>query len=692
MQRRLIGISVSLLLFAVALVSQSPADQTAITGKIMDQTGAVIPNATITLKHVPTGKVSAGASSATGSYIIANLAAGEYSLRAEVPGFKAYLREKIALAEKQTLRIDIVLEVGATTDSIVVSADSTLLKTDSSAVTYNITLEQMKNLPSFDVGAANGAALRDPYAVAQMLPGVQYNRENPVMLINGLPQGEIQYRMDGQVSGLIRGGTAPGTEQYGRYVENDFTTPQDNPLSTFATDVDTASYSNVRRFLINGQLPPADAVRIEELVNYFRYEYPVPEAGKPVSMTTHVMKSPWNPGRLLLHVGMRTAPVAAEDLPPSHFTFLIDVSGSMAPPERLPLVKQALQMLTRQLRPQDTVAIVVYAGEAGVTLPPTRGDRQQEILGAVGRLNAGGSTNGAGGIRLAYQLARQAFDKKANNRVILATDGDFNVGVTSDDELVRVIEQERKTGVFLSILGVGSGNLKDAKMEKLADFGNGNYAYLDSLREARKVLVQEMGATLVTVAKDVKVQIEFNPARVKEYRLVGYENRLLRAEDFNNDAKDAGDLGSGHQVTAFYEIVPAGGSESGGEVDELRYQQQRGRTKAPVNRAPDRANELAWLKLRHKTPQGDKSELLEWPVNARVEEFGSAPRDVRFAAAVAEYGLLLRQSKFAGNASFDHVLATANETMGRDLDGDRAEFVDLARRAANLSGAVISRR
>jgi len=469
-------------------------------------------------------------------------------------------------------------------------------------------------------------------------------------------------------------------------VENEFTTPAADPLSTFAVDVDTASYSNARRFLNEGQLPSYESIRTEELINYFTYDYPLPERGKPVSLTTHVIRSPWNPGRLLMHVGLRTQPLAAEDLPPSNLTFLVDVSGSMSPPDRLPLVKQALQMLARQLRPQDHVAIVVYAGSSGLVLPPTPGDRTNIILQALERLEAGGSTNGAGGIRQAYQVARQSFQSKGNNRVILATDGDFNVGVTSDDELVRLIEDQRKSGIFLSVFGVGRGNLKDSKMEKLADHGNGTYAYLDSLSEARKVFVQQMGATLVTVAKDVKLQIEFNPARVKEYRLIGYENRLLRPEDFSDDTKDAGDLGAGHQVTAFYEIIPTGSTSTGGGVDPLRYQASAVPEPAVRNSRP---NELGWVKLRHKAPQGDSSQLLEWPVSAQIAEFRDAPRDVRFAAAVAEYGLLLRHSKFAGNASFDHALETASNALGSDLNGNRTEFLDLVRKAARLSGVRV---
>jgi Ca-activated chloride channel homolog len=475
---------------------------------------------------------------------------------------------------------------------------------------------------------------------------------------------------------------APNTEEYGQFVENEFAAAASDPLSTFGVDVDTASYSNIRRFLNEGRLPPHDSVRIEELVNYFTYDYPLPERGKPVSLTTRVVTNPWNRQRLLLHVGLRTQPLAAEDLPASSLTFLVDVSGSMSPQDRLPLVKQALQMLVRQLRSQDRVSLVVYAGSSGVVLPPTNGDRSDVILGAIDRLDAGGSTNGAGGIRLAYQMARQSFQKNGNNRVILATDGDFNVGVTSDDELVRLIENERKSGVFLSVLGVGRGNLKDSKMEKLADHGNGTYAYIDTLSEARKVLVQEMGATLVTVAKDVKLQIEFNPARVKSYRLIGYENRILRPEDFNDDRKDAGDLGAGHQVTALYEIIPEGSSETGASVDGLRYQNSI--QQAP--RSGSHTQELAWVKLRHKNPQSDSSELLEWAVPAGSMAFESAPRETRFAIAVAEYGLLLRHSKFAGGASFSHTLKTASDAVGSDLAGHRTDFLDLVRRAAALSG------
>ena len=647
MKRCVAGISVFFALCTAVLISQTAPGRASITGTVVDPASAVISGSAVEVKS-STGATWSTTTSATGLYTIGNLSAGEYQLSVNVAGFKTYTRTGLRLKDNQTMRVDVVLEVGSTADSITVVSEAPVLRTET-----------------------GGLAPPRPSPTGPQLP---------IMIINGTPTAGYLAR-----DGFRASRMAPGSEEYGSYIESEFTTPQKEPLSTFAADVDTASYSNVRRFLNDGQLPPPDSVRIEELINYFTYDYPLPERGKPVAVTTNLSKSPWNPGRLLLHVGLRTAPIATEDLPPSHLTFLIDVSGSMSSPDKLPLVQQALQMLVRQLRPQDTVSLVVYAGAAGVVLPPTSGRDQQRILEAIARLQAGGSTNGAGGLRLAYRMARDSFSKQSNNRVILATDGYFNVGVSSDEELVRMIEDERKTGVFLSVLGFGTGNLKDSKMEKLADNGNGTYAYIDSFSEARKVFVQELGATLVTVAKDVKLQIEFNPARVKEYRLVRYENRLLNPEDFNDDAKDAGDLGAGHQVTAFYEIVPTG-SGSGGDVDPLRYQQ-------PDRAARDtRSSELAWVKMRYKAPQGDRSELLEWPAASTTTDFRQAPRDVRFAAAVAEYGLLLRHSKFAGQASYDHVIATASDAVGADLQGHRTDFVDLARKASVLSGARISRR
>ena len=450
------------------------------------------------------------------------------------------------------------------------------------------------------------------------------------------------------------------------------------PLSTFSADVDTASYSNVRRFLRERRLPPPDAVRIEELINYFSYDYPEPAGTEPFSVTTGVAGCPWKPGHQLVHIGLRTRSVDISKLPPANLTFLIDVSGSMNEPNKLPLVKQSMRMLVEQLREQDRVAIAVYAGAAGMVLPPTPGTDRARIAAAIESLQAGGSTNGAEGIRLAYQLARDGFIKGGNNRVILATDGDFNVGVSSDGELVRLIEMEREAGVFLSVLGFGMGNLKDSKMEKLADKGNGNYAYIDSLREARKVLVEQVAGTLLTVAKDVKFQVEFNPARAKAYRLIGYENRVLRPEEFNDDKKDAGDIGAGIAVTAIYEVIPAGSPEDVPGVDELRY--QRGNTPTPAASG----KELATIKFRYKAPDANKSRLFAQAVLDSDRSFAEASREMRFAAAVAEYGLVLRQSRFASNANLDHALAAAEQARGDDRGGYRAEFIELIKAAQKL--------
>ncbi len=391
-------------------------------------------------------------------------------------------------------------------------------------------------------------------------------------------------------------------EGYAAIVENDFKRPTDTPLSTFSIDVDAASYANVRRFLDGGALPVHDAVRIEELVNYFEYDYPDPEGEHPFAVVTEVSECPWAPDHRLVHIGLQGERIDTRDLPPSNLVFLMDVSGSMNSPDKLPLLKQAFALLTDNLREQDRVGIVVYAGAAGVVLEPTN-DRQA-ILDALDRLEAGGSTAGGEGIKLAYALARKHFDAEKNNRVILATDGDFNVGASSDAEMMRLVERERASGVFLSVLGFGTGNLQDSKMETIADHGNGHYAYIDSISEARKVLVNEMGGTLVTIAKDVKVQVEFNPAHVAAYRLVGYENRLLADEDFNDDTKDAGELGAGHSVTALYEIVPVGVENPAATVDELKYQQRHRDALATAHepRVADGQAPLQAARRRHEPP------------------------------------------------------------------------------------------
>lgn len=470
------------------------------------------------------------------------------------------------------------------------------------------------------------------------------------------------------------------TEEYRHIVENAWRSPAGAPLSTFSIDVDAGSYSNVRRFLNEGRLPPADAVRVEEMINYFTYDYPEPSGEQPFSVTTEVSDAPWHPGHKLALIGLQGRRIPVASLPPGNLVFLIDVSGSMQSPDKLPLVKSAFRLLVNQLRPEDRVAIVVYAGAAGLVLPSTPGSRKDRILDAIECLEAGGSTAGAAGIRLAYQTARQHFQREGNNRVILATDGDFNVGPSSEGELMRLIEDERRHGVFLTVLGFGTGNLKDAKMEQLADKGNGHYAYVDDLLEARKVFVQELGATLVTIAKDVKLQVEFNPATVQAYRLVGYENRILANEDFNDDAKDAGDLGAGHAVTALYEIVPVGVALDVklGSVDPLKYRSGEG------GRARAATEDWFTVKLRYKPPQSAASRLLDREVRG---ESRSPSRNLRWASAVAGVGMLLRDSEHKGRATWADMLALAKGARGEDPEGYRGEFVRLAEVMADLARA-----
>ena len=472
-------------------------------------------------------------------------------------------------------------------------------------------------------------------------------------------------------------------DTYAHHKENTFFDAKKAPLSTFALDVDNASYSNVRRFLNEGQLPPRDAVRVEELLNYFQYNYPAPAANSsdPVRISTELAVCPWEPTHQLARIGIQARRVETAQLPPANLVFLVDVSGSMEPADRLPLVQAGLKLLVKQLRPQDRVALVAYAGAAGLVLPPTPGSQRQVILDAIERLRAGGSTAGGAGLRLAYSTAKQHFNKDGNNRVILATDGDFNVGESSDAALEQLIVDQRESGVFLTVLGCGRGNLRDARMEALADKGNGNYAYLDNLDEAARVLVAQFGGTLFTVAKDVKLQIEFNPARVANYRLVGYENRLLEAEDFNNDRKDAGELGAGHTVTALYEIVPVGSARP--LIDDLKYQPQK--TTASLQQFI--ANDVLTVKLRYKEPQGSRSQLLTQALSGQPAPMASSSADFRFAAAVAQFGMLLRQSEQRGTATWAATEQLAKDARGTDPDGYRAELVRLVRLAAGLSGS-----
>ena len=621
----------------LAVLIGVPAAQTAagtITGSVKDPRGAAMAGVTVQI-------VARGSSprrvltDARGEFTFQGLAAGDYTLTATLNGFTPFTA--VVTVSAKPARLAIVLQVSELAKRVAPPAAAPNVQADRSE-------HRTREL----------AATAPPPAMA---PPVGF-----------LPRHPSQPR------------PPYNTEAYDRIEDNAFRLATQDPLSTFSIDVDTASYSNVRRFLNDGALPPPDAVRIEELINYFRFDYarPAKDIAKdaPFSVTTELTACPWNPKHRLALVGLQARPLDADRLPRRNLVFLLDVSGSMATPDKLPLVRTAMRMLVDTLTAEDRIAIVVYAGASGLVLPSTSGAHKETIHQAIARLEAGGSTNGAAGITLAYQVAQEHFVKGGINRVILATDGDFNVGVTNQGDLTRLIEEKRAGGVFLSVLGVGTGNLKDSTMEKLADKGNGNYAYLDSLHEARKVLVAEAGATLVTVAKDVKIQVEFNPAAVTAYRLIGYENRALRNEDFNDDRKDAGEIGAGHSVTALYEIVPAGTAIDLPGIDPLKYQ----RPSAPAAGAA--RDELMTVKLRYKAPDADESRLLSVAVKNATGELSP---NVGFAAAVAEFGMLLRQSPHRGSATHASAAALGRRFRGPDPDGYRAEFIRLVELADALA-------
>lgn len=475
------------------------------------------------------------------------------------------------------------------------------------------------------------------------------------------------------------------TESYSSITENRFMSAKQNPLSTFATDVDAASYSNIRRYINNGSLPPIDAVRIEEMINYFEYDYPQPLNNAPVSINTEVSTAPWNTNHQLVKIGLQAKTIPYNDLPGSNFVFLLDVSGSMNAPNKLPLLKSSMRLLVDQLRPRDNVSIVVYAGAAGVVLKPTSGENKQRIKDALNQLEAGGSTAGGEGIKLAYALAEENFIKGGNNRIILATDGDFNVGASSDAEMQRLVEEKRRSGVYLTVLGFGMGNYKDSKMETLADKGNGNFAYIDNISEARKTLISEFGGTLFTVAKDVKLQVEFNPSKVGAYRLIGYENRLLNKEDFNNDKKDAGDMGSGHRVTALYEIIPAGVKSTFIEsVDDLKYQS------LPEIKSSAGSSEIMTVKIRYKAPDQDDSRMISKIVPALTIPWNKTSADFKFTAAVTGYGMLLRNSEFKQATNYNDVIKWAESGIGHDKEGYKSEFLKLVRSSGLMAKDLLS--
>jgi Ca-activated chloride channel family protein len=663
-------------LFVIAFIVTAASTLTALThppqvgnieGRVRDQAGAPIANAQVTI----VGTRFATLTNRVGYYTFTNVPAGRVNIRAAFVGYKSAEVQRVIVRTGQTVSQDLTqeqppIQVEGVT---ITSAADPLVPRDEVTTQQRLTGEYRSALPTDQLNAVlslQPGVVATPGGAAYTARGGRAFDQSSVT--TGASSGQLGNAQSGVVN--IEGDHARhypndsrAGEQYARIHDNGFLGARDNPLSTFSIDVDAASYSTMRRFLTMGQAPPPDAVRIEELINYFDYDYPAPRGSQPFSITTEVTAAPWNPQHQLVLVGLQGRMLDGRALPPSTLVFLIDVSGSMSSPDKLPLVQSAFRLLVPQLRDQDRVAIVVYAGNAGLVLPSTPGSEKNVILDAIDRLSAGGSTAGGAGIQLAYRVAKDNFIPEGNNRVILATDGDFNVGVTSDADLVRLIEEKRKDGTFLTVLGFGTGNLQDAKMEQLADKGNGQYAYIDNLNEARKIFVDEMRSTLFTIAKDVKIQIEFNPALVASYRLIGYENRLLQAEDFNNDAKDAGELGAGHSVTALYEIVPPGAG-----VDDLRYQTTPA---SPVMRHTD---ELLTIKLRYKAPDGETSRLLTHTLGAGAD---NATGNIRFASAVAAFGMILRNSEHRGNASPEMVVRLAREAGGADEFGYREEFVRL---------------
>ena len=527
-------------------------------------------------------------------------------------------------------------------------------------------------ISSFQAKLSDGVEAQPAAESSPMSPSL--NAPSPMAAARGGLQRE---------AGLIAEPQPPhNTEAYDHIPETPFITAADKPLSTFSIDVDTASYANVRRFLTAEQLPPAGAVRIEELVNYFPYDYAPPADDTPFAVAVEIAGCPWNTAHRLARIGLKGRTIELEKRPLSNLVFLLDVSGSMQSPDKLPLVKDAMRMLLDQLGENDRIAIVVYASATGLVLPATPGDQRQVILSAIDNLAAGGSTNGGDGIRLAYNVATQNFIKGGTNRVILCTDGDFNVGTTSQSELVSLIENKAKSGVFLSVLGFGTGNLKDSTMESLADKGNGNYAYIDTESEAKKVLVEQMSGTLITIAKDVKIQVDFNPARVASYRLIGYENRRLADRDFQDDTKDAGEIGAGHAVTALYELVPPGAPAAGGAVEASKYQ------KTPDLSAAADSDELFTVRLRYKLPDADTSVPFDVPATDAGGAFDAASDDFQFAAAVAQFGLLLTKSQNAPGANWNATKEIAAGAVGEDKQGYRKEFVTLVEKAQSLAGPV----
>ncbi len=673
-------------------------------------TGEVIPFANVALKDSAGNIVAGGASDISGKYNINPIDPGTYSVEVNFAGYTPLKLMDLKISpDRTTIQNFKLREASEMLEEVTITYEQPLISPTKNS--SSISAEPIREMSVRDVSRVSSQSAGATQDANGNIKIRGARSEGTVYFINGVkirgsvnvPQAAIQSveivtgglpaQYGDAESGAINANPSlspnfhytpnipqkENRESYSVISELPFKAVTSAPLSTFSSDVDAASYANVRRFISNGQLPPADAVRIEEMINYFDYSYPDPDEGEVFSMTTEIGVCPWQTDHQLLRIGIKTRELPPDDLPDNNLVFLIDVSGSMSSSDKLPLLKKSLRLLVEGLSDKDRVAIVVYASASGLVLSSTKGSDKRKILEAIDNLSAGGSTAGGAGIELAYKIAGENFKKNENNRVILATDGDFNVGISSEGGLVKLIESKRDEGIFLTVLGFGTGNLQDSKMEKLADHGNGNYAYIDNLMEAQKVLVNEMGATLHTVAKDTKFQIEFNPMQVKAYRLIGYENRMLEDEDFNDDTKDAGDVGSGHSVTAVYEIIPATSLETlpTPPVDPLRYQRKVGLVNEEIS------GELATLKIRYKAPDSDVS-VLRTKVIAVADSESEPSEDFRFVCAIMETGMLLRQSQYAGNSSFDEALKLAKAGKGEDENGYRGEFIRLVSLAEKL--------
>jgi Ca-activated chloride channel family protein len=640
---RVVGVVLCAFTLAMVVASGSAVSSQAtgavISGTVQDAAGGVLPGVTVTLIEVgpPVKVIATRTSDKSGLYTFANVPPGVYQVQAELSGFKKFISNVRVRSAADKLTLPVKLELGALTETLTVTAAAPVVQSKQSAT-----------------GA--GANRSPTYTNADSFQQIPAQRE--------------PWRL-------------PDTASYARIESNRFQRTLDQPLSTFGADVDTASFTNVRRFLTNGRLPPRDAVRVEELLNYFRFQYAEPRGERPIGISTEVGECPWAPEHKLVLIGARARTGAGRESVGRNIVLLLDVSGSMAPPERLPLIKTAFSLWVDTLRADDRVAIVTYAGTSGVALPSTRARNRETIHQAIDRLDAGGSTNGGDGLRMAYRLAREAFIEGGVNRVILATDGDFNVGTVDQSDLVKLIEQEKRSGVFLSVLGVGTDNLKDSTMELLADRGNGHYAYLDTLAEAKRVLIREGDSTFETVAKDVKFQVEFNPATVAAWKLIGYEDRALAAKDFNDDKKDAGEMGAGHTVTVLYEIVPAGTAMDGDDtdgrpaVDPLKYQKAPAPPPRPA--VTNGSSELLTVKVRYQPPDGTTSRLIEQAVSP-----GGPSRYLPFASAVAEFGLLLRDDGAPASRWNDLRSRARSVATYTGRDTDRETFQELVELAAGL--------